>query len=215
VSVSRGGAALGLLLAASAAIVALGPRLSRWGATEDETSRALPGDELVADPTFASTRAITIDASPASVWPWLLQLGQGRAGLYSYDRLENLLGLDIHSADRILPELQGLEVGDTVSLGKGACLAVHALDPERTLVLRHPDGDWSWVFVLDPQDGGRTRLIVRNRWTTARATSAVRAGMKLTETIGFAMERRMLYGVKERAEQVAAAGTGSPPPDRR
>jgi hypothetical protein len=205
---------LAAALAAGAVVVgvaaALDPRLRRWGATQEETRRTLPGDELVADPTFASTRAITIDASPASVWPWLVQMGQGRGGLYSYDRLENLFGLDIHSAGRIVPELQRLEVGDRVSLGKGAYLAVHALDPERTLVLRHPDGDWSWVFVLDPQHGGRTRLIVRNRWTTARASSAVRAGMKLTETIGFAMERKMLHGIKARAETGSGAGPALP-----
>jgi hypothetical protein len=167
--------AIGAALAAGG-LVALRHRLRRFGASEAEARSRLAGDELVGSPTFESTRAITIDAPPSAVWPWLVQLGQGRAGLYTYDRLENLFGLGIHSADRIVPELQQLETGDRISLGKGAYLVVHALEPERTLVLLHPDGDWSWSFALEPRDGGRARLIVRNRWTTVRATAAARPG---------------------------------------
>jgi hypothetical protein len=87
---------------------------------------------------------------------------------------------------------------------------VHALEPERTLVLLHPDGDWSWSFALEPRDGGRARLIVRNRWTTVRATAAARAGLKLAETAGVVMERGMLHGIKARAEGEAAAGDAAP-----
>ena len=199
-SVSRGGLAIALLLAASATVLALRPRLSRWGATTEESVRPLPGDELVVRPTFVSTRAVMIDAPPAAVWPWLIQLGQGRGGLYSYDRLENLLGLDIHSAERIVPELQRLGVGDRVSLGKGAHMVVHAIEPERALVLRHPDGDWSWSFVLEPLANGSTRLTVRNRWTTERARAAERLGLKVAELPAFVMERKMLLGLKQRAE---------------
>jgi hypothetical protein len=155
---------------------------------------------VVVRPTFVSTRAVTIEARPAAVWPWLIQLGQGRGGLYSYDRLENLFGLDIHSAARIVPDLQRLEVGDRVSLGKGAHMVVHAVEPERALLLRHPDGDWSWSFVLEPLANGSSRLTVRNRWTIERARPAERLGLKVAELPAFVMERKMLLGLKERAE---------------
>jgi hypothetical protein len=190
---------------AAGSFVVLAPRLRRWGASEEEARRRLPGDELVASPTFASTRAVTIAAPPAAVWPWLVQMGQGRGGLYSYDWLENVFGLDVHSADRIVPELQQLNVGDRISLGKDAFLVAQALEPLQNLVLLHPEGDWSWVFVLESRNGDRTRLLVRNRWTSARATAAQRAWLKLSETIGFAMERQMLHGIKERAEGTVGA----------
>jgi hypothetical protein len=198
--------AIGAGLAAAGFVVSR-PRLRRFRASEEEARRGLPGDELVADATYVSTRAVTIDAPPASVWPWLVQIGQGRGGMYSYDRLERAFGLDMESADRIVPELQRLEAGDRISLGKGAYVTVHAIDPERSLVLLHPDGDWSWAFVLQGRDGGRARLLVRNRWTTARAAPAERAWLKLAETVGFVMERKMLYGIKARAERGAASGT--------
>ena len=190
---------------AVSAFVVLAPRLRRWGASEEEARRRLPGDELVASPTFASTRAVTIAAPPAAVWPWLVQMGQGRGGLYSYDRLENVLGLDVHSTDRIVPELQQLNVGDRISLGKDAFLVAQALEPGQALVLLHPDGDWSWAFVLESRNRDRTRLIARNRWTSVRATRAERAWLKLSETIGFAMERKMLHGIKQRAESTVGA----------
>jgi hypothetical protein len=116
----------------------------------------------------------------------------------------------MRSADRIVPELQQLEAGDRVSLGKGAYVTVHAVDPERSLVLLHPDRDWSWAFVLQGHDGGRARLLVRNRWTTARAALAERAWLKLAETIGLVMERKMLHGIKARAEREWAADSAVP-----
>jgi hypothetical protein len=209
--VSRGSRvlAVGAGLAAAAFVVSR-PRLRRWGASEDEARGRLPGDELVGDATYVSTRAVTIDAPPASVWQWLVQIGQGRGGMYSYDRLERAFGLDMESADRIVPELQQVEAGDHISLGKGAYLAVHAVDPERSLVLLHPDGDWSWVFALQAPSGGQARLLARNRWTTVRAAPAERAWLKLAETIGFVMERKMLHGIKARAEREWAAGATGP-----
>jgi len=95
---------------------ALRPWMLRWGTTREEAGRALPGDELVARPRYQQTHAVTIQAPPARVWPWLAQLGQGRGGLYSYDWLENRFGCDLRSADRIRPEWQRLEAGDTVRL---------------------------------------------------------------------------------------------------
>ena len=195
---------------AAGLFVVIAPLLRRWGASEEEARRRLPGDELVASPTFASTRAVTIEAPPAAVWPWLVQMGQGRGGLYSYDRLENVFGLDVHSADRIVHELQQLNVGDRISLGKDAFVVAQALEPGQAIVLLHPDGDWSWAFVLESRNRDRTRLIVRNRWTNVRATAAQRASLKVSETIGFVMERKMLHGIKTRAEGGAATAPGMP-----
>ncbi len=124
----------------------LRPRVRAWGARPNDEARPLPGDEIVADPDIVHTRAISIGAPPDAVWPWLLQLGQGRGGLYSYDWLENALGCDIHSVDRIVPELQHLGVGDIVSLRKGDMPAflVQAIDPGRSIVL----------VARDPATGG-------------------------------------------------------------
>jgi hypothetical protein len=104
--------AVGGVVAAGVALVRA--RSLRWGATYEELNTALPGDELVPDADLTATRAVTVDAGAGDVWPWIAQLGQGRGGFYSYDVLENLVGLDIHSADRIVPEWQGIEVGDEV-----------------------------------------------------------------------------------------------------
>jgi hypothetical protein len=197
----------GLLVLAAAGVAAerlAGPRMATWGATAAEVSGRLPGDGLVPAPTFVSTRAVTIAAPPALVWPWLVQMGQGRAGLYSYDGLENLLGLSIHSADRIIPELQHLERGDHVNLGRGAWLSVWEADPGRHLLLQHPEGDWSWAFVLRPEGPG-TRLVVRNRWTTVRAGLGGRVFLRLVQPGSFVMERRMLLGIRDRAEALADA----------
>ncbi|MDQ3862665.1 MAG: hypothetical protein M3317_04045, partial [Actinomycetota bacterium] len=115
----------------------------RWGATGEETEKPLPGDDLVPDPAIESTRAITINVPEAEVWPWVMQLGQSRGGLYSYDFLENLAGLDIHSVDGIVEELQDLEAGDLVRLaperfGPEAGFRVVGLDPPRALLLHQP-----------------------------------------------------------------------------
>jgi hypothetical protein len=181
----------------------------RWGATAGEVAMPLAGDELVAAPTLVSTRAVTIAARPGAVWPWVVQIGRGRGGFYTYDWIENVIGLDIHSAERILPEHQRLAAGDTISLGAdGADLVVAAVAPERHLVLREPEGNWSWSFVLAPEGGG-TRLIVRNRWTVAEGGPAFRATMTLIDPAAFVMERGMLLGIKGRVERLAAARSGA------
>ncbi len=119
----------------------------RWGATAAETAVALPGDELAPEATLVSTRAITIEAAVTAVWPWLVQLGQGRGGLYSYQRLENLVGCDIHNAAQILPEYQVLVPGDQVRLGPPGAnfpsFTAAIVEPPTVLVLRgaeDPDG---------------------------------------------------------------------------
>jgi hypothetical protein len=158
---------------------------------------------------------VTIQAPPERVWPWLVQLGQGRGGLYSYDRLENLFGLDMHSADRIVPELQHLQVGDEIRLvpediQAPLILKVAAIEPERWLVMTAPgDRDtalaagmpWpSWTFVLDPVGQGATRLLVRWRSDFRPTLAGWLVNKYALEPVHFVMERKMLLGIKRRAE---------------
>ena len=191
---------------------ALRPWHIRWGATDDEVARDLPGDQIVPRPRNRSTRAITIRAPAEAVWPWLAQLGQGRGGLYSYDWLENLTGCDIHSADRIIPELQGLRAGDTVRLGPQGYPAypVAAVDPGRALALGDAGdlerGPHSWVFVLEPIDAQTTRLIVRSRGDYPPTLANFIIWRAITEPLHFIMERKMLLGMKRRAEAAWPGG---------
>jgi hypothetical protein len=172
------------------------------GATEAESSSRLPGDELLEAADSVATRAIAIDAPAAAVWPWLAQMGPSpRGGAYTYDWIENLLRLDMHSVDRVLPEFQHPEIGDTIGLGANR-MRVERVEPERVLSFRSQDGNWVWTFVLDEHDG-RTRLISRNRFRLP--TRAARIGMLPMEAGSLVMERKMLRGVKQRAERLACA----------
>jgi hypothetical protein len=175
-----------------------------WGATEEEAGRSLPGDELLEDPAVVSTRAITIDAPPSAVWPWLVQMGSGRGGAYTYDWIENLFGLGMHSAERINPEWQNLAVGDVIP-GRESLqgMRVEVLDPERALVTRSEVGTWVWAFVLEDL-GGRTRLLSRNRIAMPDPSPGDRIGMAVMEPGSLVMERKMLHGIKERAERLVA-----------
>jgi hypothetical protein len=175
-----------------------------WGATEEEAGRSLPGDELLEDPAVVSTRAITIDAPPSAVWPWLVQMGSGRGGAYTYDWIENLFGLGMHSAERIHPEWQNLAVGDVIP-GRESLqgMRVEVLDPERALVTRSEDGTWVWAFVLEDL-GGRTRLLSRNRIAMPDPSLGDRIGMAVMEPGSLVMERKMLHGIKERAERLVS-----------
>jgi hypothetical protein len=189
------------------ALVALYVRLARrailtWGATDAEASARLPGDELLEDADGVSTRAVQIDAEPAAVWPWLAQMGPApRGGAYTYDWIENLLGLDMHSADRVLPEFQDPRVGDTVSYGPNQ-MRIERVEPEHVLAWRSADGNWVWTFVLEERDGS-TRLISRNRFRLPRLVD--RVGMAPIEPASLVMERKMLRGIKERAEHLVRA----------
>ena len=175
-----------------------------WGATAEEAARPLPGDELLEDADIVATRAISIDAPPSAVWPWLVQMGPGRGGAYTYDWVERALGLDMHSADRVIPELQQLEVGDVLPVSpKGPGMRVEVLEPERALVSRSEDGRWVWAFVLEERDGG-TRLLSRNRIATAGSPLGARIGTAAMEPGSLVMERKMLLGIKQRAERLAA-----------
>jgi hypothetical protein len=172
-----------------------------WGATAEEAVRRLPGDDLLDRADIVATRAIGIDAPPSAIWPWLVQMGPGRAGAYTYDWIENLFRLNMHSADRIHPEWQNLGVGDVLrSREDRPGMRVEILDPERTLSNRSEAGDWLWTFVLVPVDGS-TRLISRNRIAMKGAAAGQRLGMLVMEPGSLVMERKMLLGIKQRAER--------------
>jgi hypothetical protein len=201
-SVAVGGA----LVAGAAATRA---RCLRWGASDTEVSEGLPGDELMEHADLTATRAITVDGAPEDVWPWIAQIGQRRGGFYSYDVLENLLGCDIHSAERIVPTWQSVADGDEVHLHPEVALTVAAVDPGRALVLRGgvpmgrtpPPYDFTWAFVLQAHADATTRLVVRERYAYARRWAA--ALVEPTELASFVMSRQMLRGIKARAERVA------------
>jgi hypothetical protein len=182
-------------------------RILTWGATEAEATSHLPGDELLENADGVSTRAIEIAAPAAAVWPWLAQMGPSpRGGAYTYDWIENLLGLKMHSVDRIIPEFQHPEIGDTIGLGSNR-MRLERFEPEHVLAWRSQDGNWVWAFVLEDKDGG-TRLISRNRFRLP--TLAARIGMLPMEPGSLVMERKMLRGIKQRAERLASAPSGHP-----
>ena len=139
-----------------------GPILN-WGATDAEAHARLPGDELLEHADGVATRAITIDAPASAVWPWIAQIGPSpRGGAYTYDWIENLLGLNMHSADHVLPEYQHPQVGETLGYGANR-MRFERIEPRRVLASRSEDGNWVWSFVLDEHEG-QTRLISRNRF---------------------------------------------------
>jgi hypothetical protein len=177
-------------------LLALRPWHLRWGATGAEVRAPLPGDDLQPRPGIESTRAVTIDAPVDAVWPWLAQIGQDRGGFYSYEWLENLAGCRLRNADRIHPEWQQREIGETVLLHPAVGLPLARFEPGRVLAL----AGWG-AFVLQPLDDGRTRLFARSR--TGRGLSALLYALFI-EIPHFVMERKMLLGIKARAERAAA-----------
>lgn len=194
-----------------AAMMTLGFRFRRfqlrWGTTVTEVDSRLPGDDFLSVADLQATRAVSIKATAEAVWPWLAQMGQGRGGFYSYDFLENLASLDIHSADRIRPEWQDIKVGDRFHLAPAATadLEVGVVDQGSALVLRVPPGsppgpfDFTWAFVLRPQSDGTTRLLVRERYAYRQWWS--RCMVEVVEVVSFIMSRRMLHGIRSRAEE--------------
>jgi len=165
------------------------------------------GDRLVTLPSYETTLGVTINTTPAAIWPWLVQMGYRRGGLYSYDWLDRLFGyLDAPSAERILPEWQLLAVGDEIPIGRAGGFPVKAIEPFRTLVLGgyREDVEWSWELALVSAGTGRTRLISRNRvWIPRRLSSWFM--MLFIEPAAFVMTRKMLLGIKRRAEGMSKA----------
>ena len=186
-------------------------RYLRWGATDQEVGDSLPGDDLIPNADMIATRAITIHAAANHVWPWIAQLGQGRGGFYSYDRLENLVGCNIHSSDRILLELQDIEVGDEIRLAPQVGLVVAFVEQGRSLVLRGGISmgkraapyDFTWAFTLREEPDETTRLLVRERYAYTRAWA--RLIVEPTEVLSFVMSQKMLRGIRDRAERLSNA----------
>jgi hypothetical protein len=202
VSLTRLAAAIGTLLAALFYLFSVRRWFNQWGTTPDERTRAMPGDELISSPTNRAMQAITVEARPEDIWPWLVQIGYQRGGMYSYDWLDRLFGfLDRPSSNTILPEFQQLAVGDMIPWGHGDFLTVKAIEPNHALVLElNAHGmDWVWQFGLYPVDVNRTRLVTRGIERTPTSI-AWRLGMLATEPAAFIMTTRMLFGVKRRAE---------------
>lgn len=205
-------AGLAVLIAAALIFTWLGEDYRKnWGASEAEQAMTLPGDSLVLAPSVVTTRAITVNAPPESVWPWLLQMGQRRGGFYTHSALENLAGLKIHNAWQIQPEWQNVSVGDEVYLAPGddAVMVVRELLPNHALVLQLRDSgdpamssfDWSWTFALVPVEKNRTRLVIRTRLRFGDSVGGVPdAALDLASWM---MESGTLRGVKIRAERTA------------
>jgi hypothetical protein len=177
----------------------------------------MAGDALLPNPTYSGTTAVIVIAPPEDIWPWLVQIGYQRGGLYSYDWLDRLFGyLDRPSATRILPEFQHLVVGDRIPLGRGPSWPVAAIEPNRALVLdmrNMPGIDWVWQFGLYSIDEKRTQLVSRSR--VCSRTVWARLFTYAIEPAGFLMTRRMLLGLKQRAEALRAASVGKTRADQR
>jgi hypothetical protein len=179
----------------------------RWGATPEDVSRPLPGDDIIARPAMSAMHAITIQAPVDRVWPWVAQIGQERGGFYSYDWLENLLGMDITNTNRIHPEWQNPQAGDIIPFWKGAGIPIIQIEPPRLMVLGgsfaldQPMGG-SWAFVLEAPDPQTTRLIVRTRVAgfSPQWLSIVLYRLCM-EPAHFIMERGMILGIKTLAEK--------------
>jgi hypothetical protein len=179
----------------------------RWGSTGEERALRLPGDELVPEPQWTYNHAVSIDAPRSAVWQWLLQLGQGRGGFYTYEGLENLVGCQIHNVMEIRPELQRLRVGDTIVThgGSGYGPPVTRIEPERALVLGGPPNEKgsqaTWAFHLLDGPNGSTRLLERGHGVAGRGLlEKLGFGPYLIDPIGFVMSKKMLRTIKKLAE---------------
>lgn len=197
------------IIVVAVALISLGffglyrPWQLRWGATRDEVAASMQGDEIVPHPTFNATRAVTIGARPEAIWPWIVQIGFGRAGWYSYDLLDNL---GRHSAERLMPELQHIEVGDLVPLGPGenSGMRVKEFVPERSILWWDEKNQLTtWAWGLDVMPDGRTRLVTRVRSRASRSHPMSAIWLLLVELADFPMMRKCLLGIKRRAEAVA------------
>jgi hypothetical protein len=194
----------GVLLLLVVAVVLLTPSMDRWGATDNEIAATYLGDELIPDPASIVNRAITIQATPEQIYPWILQLGADKGGMYSYTWLENLINCHQVNADRIRPEWQNLYPGDVVRMcpeGFGPPpFTVALVGPLYTIAMGHQDnGAWTdlWQFVIEPQPDGASRLILRTR------TNMTGGIWSFIHPVVFIMERGMLLGIKDRAEAMA------------
>jgi hypothetical protein len=190
-------------------LIFLWPWMRTWGATEAEINAVLPGDEIVPQANIRATKGITVQAPPQAIYPWLLQIGVDRGGMYSYDWLENLFGLNVHTTEQIVPEYQNVQIGDfwrftpqDYVLSPGPGLYVQQLiENEAVLLCFGVEGKPNepcintWQFVLAPQADGSTRLLLRSNMAIEQE-----APIKLTYFVQFIMERKMLLTLRELAE---------------
>jgi hypothetical protein len=185
------------------------PWTMRWGATDEEVTRSLPGDDLVVGPRFRATRAISIGARPEHIWPWLVQLGSGRAGWYAIDRIDNA---GVPSAQRIVPELQRLRVGDRIPMvvGEEVGPVVKELEPNRQMLWWDGKGEFTWEWLLDPIDDQTTRLLSRVQESYPPLWSRRMLYASVASTGDIVMARKQLRGIKTRAERLARSAPASP-----
>ena len=179
------------------------PRVLNWHVEDDEATRGMPGDAILPDANLQTTRAITINAPPSDIWPWLMQMGpRPRGGAYTYDWIERMLGIDIENSDEVMPQYQHLEPGEFLGLdenGKG--LQVREVIERQALVVQWIPALSTWTFGLYPRGDGTTRFISRNRIRVGGLPE--RIAMFLMEPASLVMERKMLLGIKQRAERLA------------
>jgi len=176
-----------------------------WGATAEEVSRYMAGDELHENPEFNATRAVEINATPEQIWPWIVQMGYSKGGFYGFDKLDN--GGN-PSAERIIPEFQNLKVGDSIAAGEYKGQLVNFLE----VVEMEPNTSMLWVFVATPWEGAtwswglygidnqRTRLVSRLRKGYTFNTIQDFIGWPLYDMVEILMMRTTLLGIKRRAE---------------
>jgi len=211
------GIAVGATVGALASLPLVRGIAMTYGASDAELEETLPGDELLPGAQVEATRATTIRARPADVWPWLAQIGYDRGGFYSFDRLERAVGLDIRSADHVEERWQDLAVGDLVHLAPELALRAVVVQPPRALVLRTPPEPgpfaFTWTFSLNPRPDGATRLVVRERYERRARYAPL---VELVQAASAIMTAGMLRGIRERAEAHAPRSTaGEVPTPRR
>lgn len=198
----------GAIGAGTAFVAGYRPWQQRWGATDAELAAILPGDELLHAAEFHPTRAIGISARPEDVWPWIVQIGYGRAGFYAYDLLDNL---GKPSAECVIPELQEPKIGDWIpmspTINDTTAFRVVAFEPGQWMLWSKPDSTWSWV--LRPIDGEHTRLVCRIKAKYLWTKPIVLVSLVLLEFGDFFMNRRELLGIKRRSETLATARRSS------
>lgn len=195
-----------VLVALAVYLIFIQPWHQRWGTTDDELRRTLPGDDLVPEPIYYCTHAITINAPVEEVWKWLVQIGQDRGGFYSYNWIENLFGFDIHNVYQIRSEWQKLEAGDTVMLTRSSRMRVAVVEPNRAIVYVSMGNQTAWAFTLSPLDAQTTRLIIRIRIKAERVPWLF---YLFFDQGHFIMERKMMFTIKKCAERTQGITTGN------
>jgi len=184
------------------------PWQTRWGATDKEVARTMPGDDVIAQPNWLATRAVTVEAAPEEIWPWIVQIGFRRAGWYGYDWVDNL---GRHSSERVIPELQHVEPGDHIPMSPWTYLVVKAFEADRWMLWINPEGTGTWCWGLYAVDERRTRLVTRMR-SRYHWRSPLLIGDLLVDMFDIIFMRACLLGIKRRAEALAKEQTAEAVP---